>query len=92
MLIHITLVLLLNLITMNFNLKGILMYMILVLMFRLKYELNYAFQRSINEIHLFYDKLFKKLKFRNCYQKCYKFFVKILFVNDYNSGKRVLRY
>lgn len=92
MLIHLTLSFLINLILMNINLKGILVYLIVVLLFRIKYELNYGFQRSINEIHLFYDKLFKKLKFRNCYQKCYKFLVKVFLVNDYNSGKRVLRY
>lgn len=68
------------------------MYVILALVFRLKYEMNYAFQRSINEIHLFYDKVFKRLNSRNWYQKFYKFLVKILFINDYNSGARILRY
>lgn len=92
MLVHVTLSILLNLITLNINLKAVVMYLLLITIFRTKYELNYAFQRSINEVHLFYDRVFKRLKFRNWYQKFYKFLVKVCFINDYNEGKRVIRY
>lgn len=84
MLVHLTLVLLLNLITMNFTIKGLIMYILVMGLFRLKYGVNYGFQRSINEIHLLYDKLSKRLMFRNCYQQCYKFLVRISLISDYN--------
>lgn len=92
MVVYLTIALLVNFITLNANNKGIIMYVLIVFLFRLKYQLNYSFRYSINKIHLFYDRLSKRLKFRNCYQKFYKFLVTIFLISDYNTGKKRLRY
>jgi len=92
MLIYLTLLMLANIVTLNLSMRAVILFMVCVLIFRTKYQANYAFQRSINELHLFFDRVGKRCGGRNFYQKFYKVVVNVFCVSGYNSGKRVIRY
>ncbi len=82
-----------NAVIMNFSIHGTIYLILLIILLRVKYHVNYAFQKSVGEIHFMMDKTFKKFQLRSAYHKFYKLLVNIFMVKDYYyQGKKIIKY